>query len=577
MAEIRRREFIASGALVAGALASPAFLRQALAAPARAGAGPYGPLQGADATGLMLPAGFSSRELARGMQPVAGTGYPWHIYSDGAAAYQSVVPGEWIVVSNSESIAASGAGSSAIRFAPNGDIKEAYRILAGTNLNCAGGPTTWGTWLSCEEHPEGLVWETDPAGRITGEPRPALGSFNHEAAAVDCDTGLVYLTEDEGDGGFYRFTPAVKEDLSAGKLDVAVVRGDGSVTWKPVPNPNGGARGATRSQVPDMTKFDGGEGAWFASGVVYFTTKGDRKVWAYNARANRMEVIFDRAQAGEGNALNAVDNVTVSAFGDIFVCEDGGNMEVGLISAENTVSPFLRFADQAPDGVHGHSEVAGVVFDPTQTRMYVASQGAYPQPPYNFDQQFFNDDVFPGRSGPGAVYEISGPFRIPAGGIPHCFVFGPPAGELRSALSPRGNRGRRRLRVRAARRVVRSTLLRRGLTVRVTVNEPAQVELVLRTHDLGRRRPRRRGNPIKRPTSVTLARKRLRIKRAGTTKLRLKLSRAGRRRLARRRKALSARLVASSRGSGGVSAASAQTVRIGRARRRPRRRARAQR
>ena len=567
MGAIRRREFIASGALAAGALAfSPAFLREALAAPARVGAGPYGPLVGPDQNGLMLPAGFKSREVARGFQEVAG--YPWHVYSDGQAAYTTRDSQDWIVVSNSESIAASGAGSSAIRFGPDGAIKSAYRILAGTNLNCAGGPTPWGTWLSCEEHPEGLVWESDPAGVLSALPRPALGSFNHEAAAVDRETGHVYLTEDEDDGGFYRFTPVKPSDLTAGKLEVASVAPDGRVSWHEVPDPNG-AGGATRGQVPAMTPFDGGEGIWYARGVVYFTTKGDRKVWAYNARTGRIEVIFDRKLAGEGNPLTAVDNVTISAFGDIFVCEDGGNMEIGLISAENTVSPFVRFAKNAPGEDHGDSEVTGVVFSPNQQRMYFGSQGAYPQFPLSA-----KPGGVPGRTGPGAVFEVTGPFRIPTGGVPADFIYGPPAGEVRGTLSPLGERrASRRFRIRAARRVVRSTLLRRGLGVRIVVNGPTTVDLVLRTHELARRRPER-GNPIRRPTGVTLARKRVKIRRAGTKVVRLRLSRRGRRRLAKRRKPVSARLLGSARGSAGTSAAATRTVRIGRA---PRRRRRARR
>src|SRR5215218_8493782 len=86
MDRISRRQLIVSGALAAGALAgSPRLLREALAAPARAGVSPYGALGPPDANGLMLPPGFSSREIARGLSEVAG--YPWPVFSDGQATF----------------------------------------------------------------------------------------------------------------------------------------------------------------------------------------------------------------------------------------------------------------------------------------------------------------------------------------------------------------------------------------------------------------------------------------------------------------------------------------------------------
>jgi uncharacterized protein len=518
MGVVSRRGFLASGALAAGAALSPAFLRAALAAPTRAGASPYGPLQPPDARGLMLPAGFRSREIARGLEAVAGTGYVWPIFSDGQAVFRTG-DGGWILVTNSESPSASGGGSSAIRFGPGGEIRDAYRILGLTNLNCAGGPTPWGTWLSCEEHELGMVWECDPAGVLLAPPRPALGVFNHEAAAVDPAGRRLYLTEDRPDGGFYRFTPATYPALDDGLLEIAVVGADGSVSWREVPDPSSAMRGPTRHQVTGYTPFDGGEGIWHARGILYFTTKGDKRVWAYDPAAGRIEVLYDRALAQDAS-LDAVDNVTVSAAGEVFVCEDGGNMEIGLITPAREVSPFLRFTGAA----HAVSEVTGVAFDPSGTRLYFTSQGAYP--------------VVPGQRGPGAVYEVSGPFRTADAAA----AFGPPAGEARprGPLSRRARRRGPRLRVDAPRSVRRRSLLRRGLTVRVQLSEPVTLAVSFQALDLVRSPARGGGVPRPRPRRLALVRRRLR--RAGSSRLRLRLS-PPRRLALRRRRAFEARLI----------------------------------
>ncbi len=165
-----------------------------------------------------------------------------------------------------------------------------------------------------------------------------------------------------------------------------------------------------------------------------------------------------------------------------------------------------------------------MVFDPSGTRMYCTSQRAHP--------------VSSSAPGPGAVYEISGPFRQPA--VAAAASFGPPAGERRGGPLRRASQ----VRVEVRRRVGRESLVRRGLALEVTVPAGSVVSAVLDTADL-LRSPGPEGT-TDRPRTVTLARRRFRIG-SGVRRPRLRLGPKARRRLRRRRRPIAARLLVTAR------------------------------
>ena len=133
-----------------------------------------------------------------------------------------------------------GGGTSNLVFR-DGNWVSATASIGGTLGNCAGGPTPWGSWLTCEEtlfdfsaiggKKHGYVFESDANAQDSiATPIVEMGRLAHEAVAVDPASGYVYETEDNRNlCGFFRYVP---NDLSAavgslqngGKLQAARIK-----------------------------------------------------------------------------------------------------------------------------------------------------------------------------------------------------------------------------------------------------------------------------------------------------------------------------------------------------------------
>jgi uncharacterized protein len=291
-------------------------------------------------------------------------------------------------------------------------VKKHFVSLAGTIRNCAGGPTPWDSWISCEENltipapnntatkKHGYNFEVPATADIqVAEPIPlvAMGRFNHEAVAIDPKSGWVYQTEDDGNSCFYRFRPHKKRNLRAGGvLEALVIEGMPTVNtgknflqyknqplpvkWVQIDNVDPATNELTASvryqgQSKGAAIFSRGEGAWYGNGLIYFTCTnggevGQGQVFAYkpnkhNPNSGTLTLIVESTSSDE---LNFPDNITVAPFGDLFLCEDGSDTE--FVIGVNQKGELYKFAANAING----SEFAGACFSPNGDTMFVNIQ-----------------------------------------------------------------------------------------------------------------------------------------------------------------------------------------------------------
>ena len=297
-----------------------------------------------------------------------------------------------------------------------------HMSLKGTENNCAGGPTPWGSWLTCEEcffdpgtsferghvvhrdKKHGYIFEVpaDAMDAVDPVPLTQMGRFEHEATAVNPATGVVYLTEDRHQSLLYRFIPNVPGKLQEGgrlqALGIKDVKRFDTRNWL---DPNGMSVGQTYDAVwvdleePDVNDndlrlrgadkgaaiFARGEGICYADGefVMAATIGGLQRLgqlFAYTPSSAEGTDDEDRqpgkirllAESTTDSVLRHADNLTLSPWGDLVVCEDTVD-HCGLVGITPSGQQYVL-----ADNAYTSSELAGICFSPDGKVMFVNIQ-----------------------------------------------------------------------------------------------------------------------------------------------------------------------------------------------------------
>jgi len=294
-------------------------------------------------------------------------------------------------------------------------VRRQFVSLAGTLRNCAGGPTPWNTWLTCEETVQqandtfakdhGYVFEvpaTAAMQRATPHPIKAMGRFNHEAVAVDPTSGVVYLSEDRHDGLLYRYLPNEPGALEkGGQLQCCCVRGQPSldtrnwgkgpeiapgttfeVEWMDLDDVDPPADDLRKRGYADgAARFAREEGMWYGEDAAYVacTNGGTSKkgqVWRYvpspyegtereTDAPGQLELFVE---PNDTTVLENADNLTVAPWGDVVACEDGAGTDT-LVG----ITPEGQFYKLGRNAMSG-SELAGAVFSPDGSTLFMNIQ-----------------------------------------------------------------------------------------------------------------------------------------------------------------------------------------------------------
>ncbi len=317
----------------------------------------------------------------------------------------------------------------------SGRFTQDWASLGGCIRNCAGGPTPWRSWLSCEETFEdydaqalnhGYIFDVPGFGTSNGTPIRAAGRFSHEAVAVDTRTGIVYETEDDNPSALYAYeNPGGRRCIvDGGELYAMVVVGSPrfdlsagfetgttfDIDWQLVADPEA-KEGRAIDSAPDAAIISRGEGAWYDRGTVYFVSTdggaaGAGQIWALDPREKTVTLLFESPGT---DVMDAPDNIAVSRRGGILLCEDGGSDPKRLIGLTPGGAAF-DFAENLIDLAPGDVDRIDAVYPGTKANFWDEPVGVYSDQEW-CGATFAYDWLFVNVQSPGVTFAITGPWE----------------------------------------------------------------------------------------------------------------------------------------------------------------------